>query len=64
VCKRYRTLYAGILLHCSFNFFGTYLASVLGFIPLPEEVLSLILLVIGLPITWFCLKNRIGDQPK
>ena len=61
VCYKCRTLYAGILLHLSFNFFGTYLAMLLGYVPLPELATSIILFVIGLPITWLCL-TRI--QPK
>lgn len=53
--QKYDSLYASILLHTSFNFFGTYLATALGL--LPETVLLYVVLVIvGVLLTVLALR--------
>lgn len=56
VCHKYRTIYAGMLLHLAFNFFGTYLAEFLGYVPLPDWMFSIFMLVLGLPMILLCLR--------
>lgn len=66
VCQTYHSLYAGMLLHLFFNFFGTYLSALLGLLPVPDMVQYGILFLVGAPLTSFCLSrlHRKKNPPK
>ena len=55
VCEVYHSLFAGMLLHLLFNFMGTYGASLISSLPFPDLVYYLFMLVVGVPVTIFCL---------
>lgn len=58
LCEKYHSLYASMLMHLIFNFFGTYLAALLSLL-LPSDsynlLLSIVFLVIGLVLIIPCL---------
>lgn len=66
VCEVYHSLYPGMLLHLVFNFFGTYLAVLLGLLPMPDLVQYLILAAVGSLLTVLCFSrlHRKKNPPK